>query len=164
MEVKLLEEVVDFIKGTRPLYLEKKRLYNNHYYIGYRMLITIGSGLYKVEGISKKEANRLLREKVKQLARGLSSRFIGYDRLTDNQKVVIISLSYDIGIKGVITSELYEVILNGELIKAQGLLRKFSYYKKQPIYQLTKHREREIEIFLSLGGEEESNKKVIEYE
>ena len=136
------ENCVKLILKTRPLYLEKTKIWNNHYYIGYFHLITIG---YKKETISKKEAKLLLEKDLKNISKQLTKHLT--ITLNQNKFDALVSLAYDIGIKTFITDEILDLINKSNFDSTRVRFRHFNKYMKKPIYQLIKTRKLELKLF-----------------
>lgn len=130
---------IRLIKNTRVLYLEKTKLWNNHYYIGYSHLCLKGS--YKEDNITKKEALVLLEKDLEKISKSLNKNLT--IALNQNQFDSLVSLIYDIGIKRFITDEMFVMINKNKIIEAQLMFSKFNKYMKKPIYRLIKTRKEE---------------------
>lgn len=139
------EQAKQLIISTRPLYEEKVKLWNGDEYIGYSHRIGINDNLRKVDKLSKKESITLLNKDIKKISSQLN-KHLTVD-LTQNQFDALVSLIYDIGIKALITDELFILLNKNKLIEAASHFRKFNKYMKKPIYQLIKNRKEEIKLF-----------------
>lgn len=131
------------IKRTRPLLLERTKLWNNKYYIGYNHLCGIYS--YSAETISKKEAEIVLKKDLEKISKQLTKHLT--IELNQNQFDSIVSLVYDIGIKRFITDEIFSVINQGKILEASLLFSRFNKYMKKPIYRLVITRKEEQKLW-----------------
>lgn len=145
MKIKASEKCYSLIKQSRDFYKVKTKLWNDHFYIGYGHLVVINDKL--PESITPKEALVLLKKDIEKIEKKLS--LVLKIELNQNQVDAIISLIYDVGIKTFITSELFLELNKGNLQKSSLYFRRWSRYKKQPIYKLIKTRKLEIELFNS---------------
>ena len=139
------EQAKQLIINTRPLYMEKVKLWNGDDYLGYCHRISLNDKLRKVDKLSKKESITLLNKDIKKISSQLN-KHLTVD-LTQNQFDALVSLIYDIGIKALITDELFILLNKNKLIEAASHFRKFNKYMKKPIYQLIKNRKEEIKLF-----------------
>lgn len=135
----------------RPLYLQKVKLWNGDYYLGYSHRISISDSLYKVDKISKKESIELVKKDLEKISNQLNKHLT--TEITQNQFDALVSLIYDIGIKALITDELFMLLNKDKLIQVALQFRKFNKYKKKPVYQLIKNRKEEIELFTKVANE-----------
>ena len=142
--MKYSQTCLKLIKKTRKLYLEKTKLWNNYNYIGYSHICT--KEVSSLEVISKKEASSLLIKDLEKISKNLNKHLLV--DLNQNQFDSLVSLIYDIGIKRLITDEMFELINKGKLTEASLCFNKFNRYKKQPIYRLIKTRKEEQKLWL----------------
>lgn len=139
------ETSVRLIKRTRSLYLEKTKLWNNHYYLGYSHLCLVQDSLKDVNSITKRESCLLLEKDVKKIEKNLN-KYLTVE-LNRNQFDSLISLVYDIGIKRLITDEMFVFINNNKFVEASLCFSKFNKYMKKPIYRLIKTRKEEQKLW-----------------
>lgn len=135
------DNCVKLIKSTRVLYLEKTKLWNSHYYIGYSRLCSINQ-----EKITRKEANKLLIKDLEKISARLDKELPLL--LNQNEFDSLVSLIYDIGIKRFITDEMFVVIKRQDYVAASLYFNKFNKYMKKTIYRLIKARKKERELWL----------------
>lgn len=136
---------VNLIKRTRVLYLEKTKLWNNHYYIGYSHLVSIGDSLKDISTISKKESLILLEKDLKKIEKQLNKHL--KIELSQNQFDSLVSLIYDIGIKRFVSDEMFVIINKQQLVEASLCFSKFNKYMKKQIYRLIKTRKEEQKLW-----------------
>lgn len=139
------EQAKKLIINTRPLYMEKVKLWNGDEYLGYCHRISVSDNLRKVDKLSKKESIALLDKDIKKISSQLNKHLTV--NLTQNQYDALVSLVYDIGIKALVTDELFILLNKNKLIEVASQFRKFNKYMKKPIYQLIKNRKEEIKLF-----------------
>lgn len=139
----MIEEAVDFIKTTRKLFLYKTKRYNGYTYIGYCHLLSVGNSVDKNK-ITKKEAAELLVKDVKKINKQLDN-VLKVD-ITNNQRIALISIIYDIGITAFRSDEILININKGLIISSSLKFRRYGYHKKKLIYSLMKARKAEIEL------------------
>lgn len=141
--MKYSNSCLKLIKKTRPLLLEKTKLWNNKDYIGYSHLCGIKS--YSEPTISKKESELLLIKDLEKISKQLN-KHLSID-LNQNQFDSLVSLVYDIGIKRFITDNLLLVINQGKILEASLQFSRFNKYMKKPIYRLIKTRKEEQKLW-----------------
>ena len=139
------EQAKDLIIATRPLYMEKVKLWNGDDYLGYCHRISVSDQLRKIDKLSKKESISLLEKDIKRISSQLNKHLV--TNVTQNQFDALVSLVYDIGIKALVTDELFILLNKNKLIEVASQFRKFNKYMKKPIYQLIKNRKEEIKLF-----------------
>lgn len=139
------ENSIRLIKKTRKLYLEKTKLWNNHYYLGYSHLCLVQDSFKDVTTITKKESCTLLEKDIKKIEKNLN-KYLTVS-LNQNQFDSLISLVYDIGIKRLITDEMFVLINKNKFIEASLCFSKFNKYMKKPIYRLIKTRKEEQKLW-----------------
>ena len=139
------EQAKKLIINTRPLYMEKVKLWNGDDYLGYCHRISVSDQLRKIDKLSKKESISLLEKDIKRISSQLNKHLVTY--VTQNQFDALVSLVYDIGIKALVTDELFILLNKNKLTEVASQFRKFNKYMKKPIYQLIKNRKEEIKLF-----------------
>jgi lysozyme len=144
------DKCLRLIKSTRVLYLDKTKLWNDHYYIGYSRLCGIGTS--NLEVITKKEANALLKKDLNNISKQLNKHLT--TTLNQHQFDSLVSLIYDIGIKRFITDEMFVLINKNKVVEASLCFSKFNKYMKKPIYRLIKTRKEEKNLWIKPIKEE----------
>lgn len=139
------EQAKKLIINTRPLYMEKVKLWNGDDYLGYCHRISVSDQLRKIDKLSKKESISLLEKDIKKISSQLNKHLV--TNVTQNQFDALVSLVYDIGIKALVTDELFILLNKNKLTEVASQFRKFNKYMKKPIYQLIKNRKEEIKLF-----------------
>ncbi len=139
------EQAKKLIINTRPLYMEKVKLWNGDDYLGYCHRISVSDQLRKIDKLSKKESISLLEKDIKRISSQLNKHLV--TNVTQNQFDALVSLVYDIGIKALVTDELFILLNKNKLTEVASQFRKFNKYMKKPIYQLIKNRKEEIKLF-----------------
>jgi lysozyme len=139
------EQAKKLIINTRPLYMEKVKLWNGDDYLGYCHRVSVSDKLRKIDKLSKKESISLLEKDIKKISSQLNKHLV--TNVTQNQFDALVSLVYDIGIKALITDELFILLNKNKLTEVASQFRKFNKYMKKPIYQLIKNRKEEIKLF-----------------
>lgn len=142
----MIEEAVNFIKRTRKLFLSETKRYNDYNYIGYSRILSIGKKVDKSK-ITKKESIELLKKDVISINKRLN-KIIKVD-ITDNQRIALISLVYDIGIRALLADPLLIEVNKGNILQSISMFRRYGYYKKKAIYSLIKARREEIKLINS---------------
>lgn len=137
----------NLIIKSRPLYKEKIKLWNNHYYIGYSHMIRVSESLTNINNINKKDSLILLEKDLNRISSQLNKHLEVI--INQNQFDALVSLIYDIGIKSFISDEIFSLINKNNLTEASSKFRKFNRYMKKPVYQLIKTRKLEMELFNS---------------
>ena len=146
------EQAKKLIINTRPLYMEKVKLWNGDDYLGYCHRISVSDQLRKIDKLSKKESISLLEKDIKRISSQLNKHLV--TNVTQNQFDALVSLVYDIGIKALVTDELFILLNKNKLTEVASQFRKFNKYMKKPIYQLIKNRKEEIKLFNKANLEE----------
>ena len=139
------EQAKKLIINTRPLYMEKVKLWNGDDYLGYCHRISVSDQLRKIDKLSKKESISLLEKDIKKISSQLNKHLV--TNVTQNQFDALVSLVYDIGIKVLVTDELFILLNKNKITEVASQFRKFNKYMKKPIYQLIKNRKEEIKLF-----------------
>lgn len=142
----MIDEAVEFIKRTRKLFLSETKRYNDYNYIGYSRILSVGKKVDKNK-ITKKESIELLKKDVISINKRLN-KVIKVD-ITDNQRIALISLVYDIGIRALLADPLLVEVNKGNILQSISMFRRYGYYKKKAIYSLIKARREEIKLINS---------------
>lgn len=137
------DNCIKLVIKTRELYLEKTKLWNNHYYIGYGHLCSSKPEDYPT--ITKREAKVLLKKDLERVSRQLNKHL--NVELNQNQFDSLVSLIYDIGIKRFITDEMFLMVGTNSIIETSLYFSKFNKYMKKPIYRLIKTRKEEQKLW-----------------
>lgn len=120
-------------------------LWNNYKGLGYSHTTSVKDPLYKVDKITKKEAEELLLKDLDRIDK-LINRYLEVT-ITQNQYDALVSLVYDAGIKSVVGAGMFDFINDQNFDGATQLFRQWTRYKREPIYQLIKSRKAEIALF-----------------
>lgn len=136
---------LNLIMKSRPLYLQKNKLWNGRQTIGYCHIIKVGDKLKEIDKISRKESKELLEKSLIKISKQLN-KVIEID-INQNQFDALVSLVYDVGIRTVIASGMIDQLNKGKILETSVMFRKWSRYKKRPIYQLIKARQMEMKLF-----------------
>lgn len=136
---------INLITRSRPLHLQKTTLWNGKTTIGYCHIIKVGDSLKEVEVLSKKKSNDLLHKELLKISKKLSKEIT--TDINQNQFDALVSLVYDVGIRSVVASGMIDALNKGNILEVSVMFRKWSRYKKKPIYQLIKARQMEMKLF-----------------
>lgn len=139
----MIERAIEFIMSTRKLFLVETKRYNDFTYIGYCHIQAKGRTVKK-NRITKKESLEILTQDVIDINKRLN-RILKVE-LTDNQKIALISLVYDIGIRALLADELLSEINKGNIVNVSNKFRRYGSFKKKPISSLIKARRAEIDL------------------
>lgn len=141
MKYKYSQTAVKLIQRTRKFSAVPEVYWNKKEYIGYGQL----AKFYKIDKISKKKALENLERELTYISRNVSKQLT--TTVTQNQFDALVSLVYDVGIVGVISTGTFDHINKGNLVEASQSFRLWSQYKRTQIYQLSKARKEEIALF-----------------
>lgn len=139
------QAAINLITRSRPLHLNTTLLWNGRSTIGYCHIIKTGDKLSTIEKISKKEAKALLERELSKISKRLLKELTV--EINQNQFDAIVSLVYDVGIRSIIASGMIDKLNKGNILEVSVMFRKWSRYKKRPIYQLIKSRQMEMKLF-----------------
>lgn len=143
---------LNLIIKSRPLHLQKNKLWNGRHTIGYCHIIKVGDKLKDIDKISKKEAKLLLEKSLLKISKQLDKAI--EVNVNQNQFDALVSLVYDVGIRSVISSGMIDQLNKGKILETSVMFRKWSRYKKRPVYQLIKARQMEMKLFDTPVGNE----------
>ena len=142
------EQAKKLIINTRPLYMEKVKLWNGDDYLGYCHRISVSDQLRKIDKLSKKESISLLEKDIKKISSQLNKHLV--TNVTQNQFDALVSLAYNIGLGAFHNSTLLRQLNRGNFVGASHEFLRWNKSNGKPLLGLTRRREREKLLFESL--------------
>ena len=142
------EQAKKLIINTRPLYMEKVKLWNGDDYLGYCHRVSVSDKLRKIDKLSKKESISLLEKDIKKISSQLNKHLV--TNVTQNQFDALVSLAYNIGLGAFHNSTLLRQLNRGNFVGASQEFLRWNKSNGKPLLGLTRRREREKLLFESL--------------
>ena len=153
-DIKLSQSGWDMIRDEEKLRTTAYAIGDGMITIGYGHAERIANSKYKIgDEISHEEATKMFHKDVNRISKGVRRLFKrwknkGIDiKLTQNQYDALISLTYNTGVSGMLSTEFIQHLKKGDYKTAADSLKTTKISKKFP--GLEKRRQREYEKFIS---------------